>query len=98
MVNPPPRMTYPLSDFVIDEKYLGSEEYWRRSGLSKSRYMISNKGQVKGPRGMIRSPKRDNSIEIRNLHGNPQFFRLILFASRSRGRTRWSKGAPTDAR
>lgn len=76
MVNPPPRMTYPLSDFVIDEKYLGSKEYWRRSGLTKSRYMISNKGQVKGPRGMIRSPKRDNSIEVRNRKGNPQFFRL----------------------
>lgn len=76
MVNPPPRVTYPLSDFVIDEKYLGSKEYWRRSGLTKSRYMISNKGRVKGPRGTIRSHKRGNSIEVRNLKGNPQFFRL----------------------
>lgn len=76
MVNPPPRPTYPIAEWIRDEKYLGKREYWIRSGLTKQRYMISNKGRVKGPRGYIGCARQGEGVEARNRQGNSQFFRL----------------------
>lgn len=76
MVNPPPRPTYPIAEWIRDEKYLGKREYWIRSGLTKQRYMISSKGRVKGPRGRIGCARQGEGVEARNHQGNAQFFRL----------------------
>lgn len=76
MVNPPPRPTYPIAEWIRDEKHLGEREYWIQSGLTKRSYMISNKGRVKGPRGRIGCARQGEGIEARNRQGNSQFFRL----------------------
>lgn len=76
MVNPPPRPTYPIAEWIRNEKHLGKMEYWIRSGLTKQRYMISNKGRVKGPRGHIGCARQGEGVEARNRQGNSQFFRL----------------------
>ena len=76
MANPPPRPTYPITEWIRDEKYLGKSEYWIRSGLTKQRYMISSKGRVKGPRGHIGCARQGEGVEARNRQGNSQFFRL----------------------
>lgn len=76
MVNPPTRPTYPIAEWIRDEKYLGKREYWIRSGLTKQSYMISSKGRVKGPRGRIGCARQGEGVEARNRQGNSQFFRL----------------------
>lgn len=73
------RVTVLASDYIKNEKYLGDKEYWLQSGLTKPVYLVSNKGRLKGPNGIVGSTKWAGGIEVRNKKGTPQHFTLKRF-------------------